>query len=474
MKERIRDVIDRELIIGKNKTNYVQEFGTVKSDNIYTINEGEHNAATVFVTSLTIETVVFVTVNGVTQALGKDYTNDKYKITFNGVIKDDRVIVVGYLYDKIQSAKNLRKPYLNSFEITPKLGRENIISFAFDITKNDGRNVFWTIHKNGGEEILKNIQGVKMQGDDLSASGVASDGVLLQYQVTTEEADLFQGGDIFFTIIVVYDLTDQPMQDEKLVGSAAYRVEVAALSHMGLHITKGGTGQATTKITTAGDYDHDINYSILPNSYIIDSWELRDEHGVLIAGSALASELSGAVPVSHTFEAGSSSPKYTLTVNEHSLSRTLTASILVSISVPLINARGGWFPNSRLNELADPVSFKTLTEADVWNQNYDYWIQDQFIMPASKGYVELEIPMDTGINDEEINNVGVMVALKNMITCVPLAWGPVNLYISNNLIPPSIYTQHTETGVDAMYNWISFDTGLILDAAMKLKIERID
>ena len=233
MDKNIHRLVTSELVVRTNNVKFRQEYGEVGS----ALNIREDGVTTVFTTVYGIDKVVYVTVNGVNLIEGKHYTvTSEFTITIGGggvsAIKKipgmTTNILVGYNYTKSVSALiNLPTdpPVIDTFYLSATAGINQTLTFNFKILPKDGSNIFWSILKDGNEVPL-------YSGTDLeTVNGTVTNGTVnLQTDITLEEYTERQGETIPFTLIVVYDLTeDGTRMDEKLLASAGYTLVNAAI-----------------------------------------------------------------------------------------------------------------------------------------------------------------------------------------------------------------------------------------------------
>jgi len=328
-KRKIRDIIDRELIMRTNNVNYIQEFGVVGTNsNIAII-----NAKTIFYTNYSIHKISFVSINGVTQALGRDYTVVGIsEVHFNGVVLDGRTIVVGYFYDKPVERDIKIPPRLISFSVSPTFGRGNILDFSFKIEQNDASNIYWSIYKDVALGVTaQNTAGEFLNGVDLIVDGVDSTGKVINHEISTGEAIDRADDTISFMLVVVYDLTNLPGQDEKLIRSATYKVGGVSHSVPSISISPNSVLQKAT------DASFDLVYRVDKGSYDLFTWEVTDPDGNVVMNAGVPATgdetdypatdvtVSGLL---HSFDYGTGNKTYKIQVIEYGSVMNKTATII--------------------------------------------------------------------------------------------------------------------------------------------------
>ena len=426
-KQKIRDIIDRELVARVNNVNYTQEFGVTSKDiNIY-IQEGK----TVFRTSLGIHKISFVTINGVTQALGRDYTVKKdFEIIFNGVILDNRTIVIGYFYKKIRSGNSGIPPVLTYFTSDNTSGKDGKIRFFFNILKNDGRNIYWAIHKDGKPFPTVNTSGEQLTGTSLTVSGVDGEKAI-ETEITYEEYLTRPGEKVPFTLIVLYDLTEDPGEDEKLVGTVIYSIDGVTNSALTIDVTPDESISSPID-----DKDFNVNYTIILGSYIPMTWKLTDPQGeVLDFGTEADLPENKNLTVQHSFTYGDPSLTYTLTAYENNETVVATDKITVGIAMPSMDAQMGWYC---LEKLPTGNDFDSETDRDTFiaratgqvadpsDTAFDYFTKKNFVMP-NVGSISNAVNID--IADKVTSDLGEegQWAVMVFIAKIPVNWGEVQI-----------------------------------------------
>ena len=426
-KQKIRDIIDRELIIRTNNVNYTQEYGVAgENANIY-VERGK----TIFLTSLGIHEISFVTVNGVTQALGRDYeVLDAFRIRFNGVVMDGRTVVIGYFYDKIRSSEVEFPPVLTFFTSDNTEGKDGIIRFFFNILPNSGRNIYWSIHKDGEDVPAKNTSGEELTGTSLNVLGV--DGAkAIEYEITYQEYLDRPGQTVPFTLIVVYDLSEDPGADEKLMGTVTYAIDGVTGSVLSINIEPSGT--ITTPKT---DKDFEVTYNIDLGSFVPMTWELIGPYGTILdSGDDTDLPADRTLPVMHSFTYGDPSLTYTLKVIENGGTLVKTDVISVNIPVPVMDAQMGWYCLEKLpagNDFNSEISRDefiaraTGQVADPSDVAFDYFTDKNFSKPAigsisNANLLEISPKVTSDLAEEGSWSNMVFIAK------IPTEWGMVQI-----------------------------------------------
>ena len=224
----INNIVKSELVVRTNNVKFRQEYGEVGvSPNITT--EGQ---ATLFKAEFKINKVVYLSVNGVNLIEGKHYeVISDYVISISNLgdpLKQypglKTSVLLGYHFvNKRSSVGNSigAPPTITYFTLNAESGGATEIIFNFLIDQAGGKNIYWSIIKDGSDTPL-------FQGSDLFTNNgyvVDSSGTpyLLSDTITQEEYEARQGETIPYTFMVIYDLTnDGSSLDEKLLASATY------------------------------------------------------------------------------------------------------------------------------------------------------------------------------------------------------------------------------------------------------------
>lgn len=416
-KDRIRDIIDRELIVRVSKNNYTQEYGMVGTDT----NIMEVDGKTIFMSQYKIAKVVFVTINGVTQALSRDYTKiNDFTLEFNGKILNGKTIAIGYFFENITRESVKFPPRLDYFVISPTAGRDSLISFSFLITKNNAKNIFWSIHKEGDATPLTNRFGKPLTGTSIDVDGV--DGTKeIKYQLSYQESIDKAGQEIPFTLIVVYDLTeDGTSLDEKLIGDAIYSVDNVTGSKLDIELIP------ETKITVPTlNKVFDLIYSVEQGSYTDVTWRVVGPGSITIdSGTEADLPSDKQTSVTHSFDHTSSNLIYTLYVEENGEVVSAKDTVIVDI-VPVArtarSARVGM--DSQAQYIVDKATYQQYMYTKVDGTPSDIKFTLNNITKPNAGQSTPRLNATIGINDGSTYKTAIEV---------PRAWGSVTITLDGN------------------------------------------
>ena len=471
-KKKIRDIINRELIARVPRVNYRQEYGVVGiASYIYTL-----GGNTVFRTHYMITNMTFVTINGTTQVLHRDYELiGDFQIQFRGIILDDRTISIGYFFDLVESNTIDFPPRLTMFEVTPVTGRDNLLVFSFDIERNSGTNIFWSLHKDGEASPALNTAGEPISGTSLIVNGVDDRGKLVNHEISYNEATM-RGGDVVpFTLIILYDLTNDSGQDEKLVGYVNYSLKESYESTLSLKITPDD------KITSpVVDQSFDVTYSVHEGSYANINWSLIDPFNHVVdsgnAGNLPVNKVLYPAPV-YSFDSGDPSLTYSLVVSETAVPQTVTDTIYVNIPVPELVAEAGWWAKSRFDEIQEDTNTgRTVSEvfSDITERgSHDYFTLTPLNKPGDSGTVIGTLLIDPRVTSDE---AGQILSGKHFIIKIPKNWGNVRItYNTFEVIPSSfdIYIGEASSVHTKDYMWYIITDPESLDTEFDIGIQRI-
>jgi hypothetical protein len=111
-------------------------------------------------------------------------------------------------------------PVVNSFTLNKYAGKNTELIFNFSITANGGKNIFWSILREGSKTPL--FSGNSLQ----TVNGVSTVGnvsTMLNHFISKTSYKRRSG--YSFTLVVVYDLTEDGSRlDEKILNTAVYKV----------------------------------------------------------------------------------------------------------------------------------------------------------------------------------------------------------------------------------------------------------
>jgi hypothetical protein len=420
MAKKIRDIINRELIVRVPAVKYKQDTGEVGVD--ANIRIDPESGLTTFTTFYEIDKIVFVTINGITQALERDYIiKDKFTIEFRGVIKDHRTIIVGYHYKKVASEPNLVPPQLQYFYSDISGGGANIIKFTFAIIPNQGSNFYWSIHKDGESSPALNPSGMPLTGTSLSvtAGTPTTNGLDVEVEITQAEYESRPGEIVPFTLIIVYDLTSKPGEDEKLVGTVTYALSSVVESVLHIAVVPNNIN------TTVVDGVFDVTYRLDKGSYEVFTWEVTDDLGTVIASGDETDypDIDTVFTDTLSFDYGSPNKTYYMQVFETSSINKISASVINNIAAPLRTSQGG---RIGMNSAGQYITNKT---------TYMEYIHNDPLKPE---YFTLkDIPEPPNVNDST-GFLNPSIAYNDgssykLVFEIPRTWGhPVGFTLSGN------------------------------------------
>lgn len=431
--KKIDNIIKSELIVRTNNVNYKQEYGKVgDADNIQ--NEG---TSTIFTTNFDIKKVVFVTVNGLTLLPEKHFiitgnrtisiSNEGSAVKANPGLATE--ISVGYHFKNNRVINNGTKtpPILNTFFIDKYTGREGSISFDFDIIQKDGKNIYWSILKDGNSTPLFSGNGLS------SVNGVSinSNGTVLNLTTYISEAEYKErhGEKIPFTLVVVYDLSEDGSRlDEKLLDTVEYELLPPAVV--------SGTLEVTPEIIDTTDTTEVLAiYNIIASDSATKdfSWRVIKQVGflepVVIASGTHTSVLSGEVREDFTIAAGTVSKiMYSVEVTDNILAETDTVAndaVVINIPTGELYANAGYLSAEIMNyqNPSNTAEYITIGSTGTSQDLVEYNTRvPREIFTKS---VEVEFLDTQEFINAPVNTFGDTVTSVYFVIELPDAWGPI-------------------------------------------------
>jgi len=324
--QKIRDIIDRELIMRSNNVNYRQEAAVkgVDVDKIFDETDSQGNEYTVFKTDNEVDSIIFVTVNGLIQKIGEHYfLEDSGTIKFRGVLLDNRTVSIGYMFKATKFTPNNGNPYIAKFKTVNTSGGAGVIEFDYLIEARNGEYISWDIIKDGDSKVIA-------QGTDLYPSGS-----LPTWELTPEEFAEDQDRKITFTLIVTYDIKNDPdAMHERTMADTTYTLDPLAPLDLTFNITPD------TLITTSSIYIHTLHYEVLPGDYVEYTWKVIEaiSGDVIVQGSiADGTGISGQVDVVNDVQPGDTTKQYSLVVSAKGMTHDVIESDFIEISLLSVN-----------------------------------------------------------------------------------------------------------------------------------------
>jgi hypothetical protein len=433
--KKIQNIISSEVIVRANNFKFKQEFGTVG----FTDNLSEEGNSTIFITDFTIDKIIYVTLNGINLIEGKHYFQDTpntIKISNEGspiksMAGNTNNILVGYHYlnnrsvgvNDIKTAPSISTFYMNKYS-----GKNESLTFDFVITPRDGKNIYWTILKDGNETPL--FTGNSLKSINGEVRDTDNEIVSLTHHISNTEYLARQGDKIPFTFIVIYDLSEDGSKlNEKLIESIQFNVDVPEVLAGTLNVTPelvDVIGQ--TEIT--GSYN--IN-GIPVDSPTLFSWKITEiiNEGAetIVKEGNQSSDLFGTFSASTNPVVGQNSNiRYFLSVlYAGSTSYLVIANDKVVISVPSLqgNARAGYVDASIVSYVdpSDGVRKKIGslgTTQDVLEYN-NRIPEAAFTKSVDISYLEDSIFISAPVYLDPVNPPNVVY----FVIELPDSWGPV-------------------------------------------------
>jgi len=331
---KIRDIINRELIARVNNFKYRQESAIKGIDTNKLTDQnisGEHK--TVFNFDYGLDTLVYVTVNGVMQTEGDNYSIDESgnRIVFNGIILDGRTVAVGYSNVPRVNVDPNNHPIIDFFSVVPSGGGAGILTFDFKLAPLAGRNIFWSIYRAGEDEVLLNTNGNPMSG-----KGIDPGSVIMTWELTQEEFAGNPSRDLDFTLIITYDMMeDDELVDGKILETLTYVMDQPLPLALDVNVVPEGT-----IMNPVDGQIHDISYLVEAGEYVRYKWRVVDiQKDIVMASGSVSdgSDVAGSFQVIHNFDVNSVSIPYTLFVIADGMSNETSTTGTIEVGITTVN-----------------------------------------------------------------------------------------------------------------------------------------
>ena len=436
----LNKIVTSELVVRVNNVNFSQEYGEVGVDPNITV----LGAITVFTTKYRIDKVIYISVNGVNLIENRHYTvegNNTIHISKDGATALRQLpglattILVGYNYSNTGAAYDISTkvpPNLASFYLNKSSGMNGELIFNFIIEANHGRNIFWSILKDGNNTPL--YSGTALTTENGFVPDPSGGYTQLRHAITEPEYRSRHGESIPFTFIVVYDLSEDGSKlDERILATATYLLTVPA------EMT-GSLVATPSAIATAGTQVIDIQPSLdLANVTLPFDWTLTEEKGGSFTpiASGNQSNLPFNTSVTHITQKGDNyTYRYALATSlEGVVGFTTVATDIVHVAVPAESevARAGYLDTAILNYESPIGTWNTIgglgTDEDRIKYNADVPVA---IFTKTFG-VEYLTNMD--FISAPVNTFEGTVTQVHFVLEVPNSWGAFSFNEANGLIP---------------------------------------
>jgi hypothetical protein len=446
--KKIYNIIDSELILRTNNHRLRQEFGEVGTSPSISA-EG---TSTIFTTKAVIREINFITVNGLVLTEGVHYIlgADKgtVKISNSGapVRKNPSLtttILVSYYAGPLKANVVRIPPVVNLFTLNKYSGKNTELIFNFSITANGGRNIFWSILRDGSNTPL--YSGNSLQ----TVNGVSTIGnvsTTLNHFITEQDFLKKEGQDIPFTLVVVYDLTDDGSRlDEKILNTAVYKVSsqqsvtgyLTALPEVINSVNTSNTIGVTYNINAGTDFVGLFDWVIYKSIGGAALVPVRqgNQASPILAGTYTENVASK--------EGDSYDIRYSLGIKESGASiYTIVANDRVVISVPVATliARAGYLDAAIMSYVdgLDGVrkklgSLGTARDAVEYTNRVPRAI---FTKDVPKSFLTSQAFISASVN----TFVGTVSAVYFVIE-LPDSWGPVSFYQTLGLVNPTAFNK---------------------------------
>lgn len=475
--KKINDIISSELVIRTNNNNLRQEYGEVGlSSNI-----GLEGSFTVFTTKVAIKKVNYVTVNGINLIEGVHYDvvgTNKIKVSSSGApIKKNpsitTTLLVSYYADIARASTIKVAPTLNLFSINKTSGRDGEIVFNFSISPFDGKNIYWSILKDGNAVPLHS-------GKTLyTNNGISNDGVVsvkLNHFITPVEYLARKGDEISFTFVAVYDLTEDGSRlNEKLMSSVTYHVESS-------EIITGSITAVPEMVTTANSSNeatisYQVNYP-LPSTVLFDWAIFKSVSGgqevILRQGNQASNLLAGTIDDSFSSSPGNNfEVRYFLKVKEvGTTDYIIISNDKITVIVPQVALIGNaGYLDASIMSYIDPLDSirKKIGSLGTPQDKVEYLAR----VPGA--IFTKDITQEFLSNNEfispSVNTFGGTVSSVYFVMEIPDNWGPFDIYQPLGLLNQSTFNKISlGNGYTAyLYNVAPSDASVPSDYYLKAK-----
>jgi hypothetical protein len=433
MERKIKDIIDSELILRTNNFRLRKEYGEVGSSQKITTS----GTSTVFTTDFDIHSVNYITVNGVNLIENVHYViagPNVIHISNSGspVKKHPSIttsILVSYFAGAAHRAIAKIPPVINYFTLSKYSGKSGEIVFNFSIAQNSGKNIYWSILKDGDSTPLFSGNSLYTSDGNSVTNGVTT---RLSYTVTPSEFLERQGEHIPFTLVVVYDLTEDGTHlDEKLLADASYLLE-----HMEA-IT--GSIDVTPALISAANPANNIvaTYNIISpiDSPALFDWQItKSVNGgakILVVSGNQNSTLSGSYSESVISSVGQQGEiQFFLEIKESgatSYSIIANDKAVISVAAPVQTALAGYLDASIMSYIdpADGVRKKigSLGTAQDLVEYNDRVPRAAFTLNVPQAYLT-----SNQMITPYVNTFGGTVTAVYFMIEVPDSWGAFDFY----------------------------------------------
>lgn len=444
--KKIHNIIESELIVRTNNHKLRQEYGEVGTSTNITA-EG---TSTIFTTKAEIRQVNYITVNGVNLIEGVHYvlsTRNTIRISNSGapVRKNPSItttILVSYYAGSLRNDAIRIAPVVNFFKLNKESGKNTELLFDFSITPNDGKNIFWSVIREGNKVPL-------YSGSSLyTVNGVSTTGstsTVLKHFITEQDFLTREGQDIPFTLVVVYDLTeDASYLDEKVMATAVYHIN-------NKESITGFISLSRDTITTVSKFTELVasyNINATSDSASVFDWAIhRSVSGakstVVRQGNQASPLLTGTIAETVASVAGDNFDiRYSIIITEFGTDpRTLSNDrVIVNVPTASLKANAGYLDASIMSyvDTSDNLrkkigSLGTAKDLVEYNTRVPRSIFTQEVLKSALETQEfISAPVNTFVGT---------VSMVYFVIEIPDNWGPVNFYQTLGLVDPTAFNR---------------------------------
>lgn len=444
--KKIYNIIDSELILRTNNLKLRQEIGEVGSS----VNITAEGNSTIFTTKALIREVNYITVNGLILAEGTHYTigsdNSTIRISNSGapVRKNPGLtttILVSYYAGPLSGNTIRIPPVVNSFTLNKYSGKNTELLFNFSITANGGKNIFWSILKDGNKTPLYSGSSLITTNGVSTVGGVST---TLNHFITEQDYITREGQNVPFTLVVVYDLTEDASQlDEKIISTVNYKIENSQAITGFITVTPESI--STASVTNNIGLSYSINNT--EENVELFEWVIYKSIGgapvtIVRQGNQSSEMLSGSLSENVVTASGDSYDiRYTLNIKENGAESFTTISndkVTIAVPQPTLVARAGYL-DAAIMSYVDPLdnvrkkigSLGTVKDAVEYANRVPEAI---FTKEVTKSYLTSQAFISAPIN----TFVGTVSSVYFVIE-LPDSWGPVSFYQTLGLVDSAAF-----------------------------------
>lgn len=442
--KKIKNIIDSELILRTNNVRIKQESGAVGNSSAISIEGNTTKFATLYV----IDKINFVTINGVTLIEGKHYfitdgnivniSNSGAPVKKNPTLSTN--ILVSY-YASVEKVTTVNiAPVVSFFTLNSNSGRDKELIFNFKINQNNGNNIFWSIIKDGSSTPLYSGTSLETVNGFINVDTAP---VKLNYFVTEQEVLNRVGDNIPFTLIVIYDMSEDGSRlNEKILSTQIYTVQQPEIITGNLNTTPATiTSPVSNPIGTNYTINTDYTINKEVGSSILFDWDLVRISGTgvqttVVSGNQASPLIGRYTEIINVKSLDVFNIRYLLRVKDfgYTVYRTI-ANDRLDVSIPaneLIGTAG--YLDASIMSYIDPIDNirKKIGSTGTSRDRIEYMNRvprSIFTKNVTKSFLQTNEFISAAVNTFE----GTVAAVYFVIE-VPDNWGPFDFYQTLGLV----------------------------------------